>query len=146
MGLLAWFVPAIAERLNNRFSMLANLGFVAVTVLIGLILIVPMWPIYGVLPAIFLMTMMGFLSFTISRVLHQEADSSQRATVLSVKGLIFNFGYGAFSLCFSGLLAYASKESKETALQHVLMWQVPYFAILIAVLFVWANFYLKRKN
>jgi len=146
MGVLSWFVPTIAKRLNERFSMLANLGFTAVTCLIGLIIVVPMWPIYGVLPAIFLMTMMGFLSFTLSRVLHQEADSSRRATVLSVKGLIFNFGYGAFSLGFSGLLAYASQESKDTALQQVLMWQVPYFVILIVALFVWAGFYLKHKN
>ena len=146
MGVMAWFIPAIAKRLNERFSMLANLGFTAVTSLIGLIIVVPMWPIYGVLPAIFLMTMIGFLSFTLSRVLHQEADSSRRATVLSVKGLIFNFGYGAFSLGFSGLLAYASKESKDTALQQVLTWQVPYFTIFIVALFVWAGFYLKRKN
>ena len=146
MGVLSWFVPTIAKRLNERFSMLANLGFTAATCLIGLIIVVPMWPIYGVLPAIFLMTMMGFLSFTLSRVLHQEADSSRRATVLSVKGLIFNFGYGAFSLGFSGLLAYASKESKDTALQQVLMWQVPYFTVLIVALFVWAGFYLKRKS
>ncbi|RYY73659.1 MAG: MFS transporter [Gammaproteobacteria bacterium] len=145
MGVLSWFVPAIAKRLNERFSMLANLGFTAATCLIGLIVIIPMWPIYGVLPAIFLMTMMGFLSFTISRVLHQEADSSRRATVLSVKGLVFNFGYGIFSLGFSGLLAYASKESKDIALQQVLMWQVPYFTILIVALFVWATFYLKRE-
>jgi MFS family permease len=145
MGVLAWFVPAIAERLNNRFSMLANLGFIAVTILVGLMLVVPMWPIYGVIPAIFLMTMMGFLSFTVSRVLHQEADSSQRATVLSVKGLMFNFGYGVFSLGFSGLLAYASKGSKDTALQNVLTWQVPYFAVLMVVLFIWAHFHLKRR-
>jgi MFS family permease len=146
MGVIAWFVPGIAKRLNERFSMLANLGFTAATCLIGLIIVVPMWPIYGVLPAVFLMTMMGFLSFTLSRVLHQEADSSRRATVLSVKGLIFNFGYGAFSLGFSGLLAYASKESKDTALQQVLMWQIPYFTILIVMFFVWANIYLKHKR
>ena len=50
------------------------------------------------------MTMMGFLGFTVSRALHAETDSSKRATVLSVKGLAFNLGYGLFSLGFSPCL------------------------------------------
>ena len=146
MGLLSWFVPPIAKHLNERFSILANLGFTAVFCFIGLALVVPMWPIYGVLPAIFLMTMMGFLSFTLSRVLHQEADSERRATVLSVKGLIFNLGYGLFSLAFSALLAIATKKSADTALHHVLLLQVPYFLLVMLVLFLWAHTYLKRKS
>jgi hypothetical protein len=146
MGLLAWFVPAIAERLNNRFSMLANLGFTAVGTSIGLVMLVPMWPIYGVLPAIFLMTMMGFLGFTLSRVLHQEADSARRATVLSVKGLIFNLGYGLFSLGFSMLLATAPDASSGAALQQALKFQIPYFLVLIVVLFFWAKIFLKAKS
>ena len=144
-GLIAWFVPAIAKHLNERYSMLANLGFTAVCCLIGLALLVPMWPIYGVLPAVFLMVMMGFLSFTLSRVLHQEADSAKRATVLSVKGLVFNLGYGLFSLAFSGLLAVTKDDPAGTALHNALLWQIPYFVLVTLVLFIWASIYLKRK-
>lgn len=145
MGVLGLFVPGIAKRLNARFSMLTNLGLVAVASLIGLALLIPAWPIFGILPTMFLMTTMGFLSFTISRVLHQEADSSQRATVLSVKGLMFNLGYGLFSLGFSGLLASFPNQPAGNALRSALLWQAPYFAIVIVALFVWASFYLKRK-
>ena len=36
---------------------------------------------------------LGFVSFTVSRFLHGVAESDQRATLLSVKGLVFNLGY-----------------------------------------------------
>lgn len=146
MGVLGLFVPTIAKQLNIRFGMLTNLAMVAVASLIGLIMLIPAWPVYGILPAAFLMTMMGFLGFTISRVLNQEADSSRRATVLSVKGLVFNLGYGLFSLSFSGLLASFPDEPAGTALRNALMWQVPFFAAVIVGLFIWASFYLRRHS
>jgi len=146
MGVLLWFVPGIAKRLNTQFSMLANLGFIAIGSLIGLAALVPSWPIVGVVPAMFLMTMMGFLGFTVSRVLHDEADSSRRATVLSVKGLIFNLGYGLFSLGFSGLLASFPDHPAGAALRSALLWQVPFFALLSMGLFAWASIYLRRKT
>ena len=144
MGILGWFVPGIAKRLNARFSMLTNLGLIAAMTLVGLFVLVPAWPIYGVVPTLFLMMMMGFLGFTVSRVLHEEADSSRRATVLSVKGLIFNLGYGLFSLGFSGLLASFPDTPEGTALRSALLWQVPFFAMIMTGLFWWAFFKLRK--
>jgi MFS family permease len=144
MGILGWFVPGIAKRLNARFSMLTNLGLIAAMTLVGLLVLVPAWPIYGVVPTLFLMMMMGFLGFTVSRVLHEEADSSRRATVLSVKGLIFNLGYGLFSLGFSGLLASFPDTPEGAALRSALLWQVPFFAMLMIGLFWWAFFKLRK--
>jgi hypothetical protein len=146
MGLLGWFVPALAKKLNERFGMLANLGFTTIGILMGLIALIPAWPIYGVLPAIFLMAMMGFLGFTLSRVLNEEAESSRRATVLSVKGLVFNLGYGLFSLGFSVLLANFPDQPAGTALRSALVWQIPYFVIAMIALFTWANIYLRRRT
>lgn len=145
MGLLGLVVPTLAKKLNNRFGMLTNLAIVALASLFGLIMLIPTWSIYGVLPAAFLMTMMGFLSFTLSKVLNQEADSARRATVLSVKGLVFNLGYGLFSLSFSGLLANFADTPSGNALASALMWQVPYFIAVIVGLFIWARFYLDRR-
>lgn len=146
LGVFGWFVPAIAKKLNTRFSMLFNLLLIAMAALIGLAALIPAWPMYGVLPAMFLMTLMGFLGFTVSRVLHNEADSSQRATVLSVKGLIFNLGYGLFSLGFSRLLASFPSEPAGAALRQALFWQVPLFAVLVISLLSWASFYLRRPK
>jgi MFS family permease len=145
LGLLGWFVPAIATKLNNRFSTLANLGIAAGVALLGLATLVPAWPVYGILPAVLLMTMMGYLGFTVSRALHAEADSAKRATVLSVKGLAFNLGYGLFSLGFSRLLAHFPDHPAGAALRSALLWQVPVFAVAIMALLAWAVF-LKRSS
>ena len=145
LGLLGWFVPGIATRLNNRFSTLENLGIAAGLALVGLAALVPAWPFYGILPAMLLMTMMGYLGFTVSRALHAEADSAKRATVLSVKGLVFNLGYGLFSLGFSRLLAQFPTEPPGTALRGALFWQIPAFALVVIALFAW-TILLRRRN
>jgi MFS family permease len=145
IGLLGWFVPSIAKSLNRRYGTLANLGIAAAASLLGLALLVPAWPLFGLLPAMLLMTTIGFLGFTVSRALHAEADSSKRATVLSVKGLAFNLGYGFFSLSFSRLLAGFTDEPAGTALKSAFLWQVPAFAVVILFLFVLAK-YLDKKT
>jgi len=146
IGVLGWFVPAIAKNLNTRFGTLTNLGIAAGVSLIGLAALVPAWPIFGLLPAMLLMTMMGYLGFTVSRALHAEASSSQRATVLSVKGLAFNLGYGLFSFGFSRLLLVFPEQAPGAALLGALFWQVPFFALLTMMLFAWANFLWRRSN
>lgn len=135
LGLLGYVVPTIAANLNQRFSTVANLSFIAGIALIGLIGIVPSNTILCLLPAMLLMTTLGYLSFTMSRALHRATDSTKRATVLSVKGLAFNLGYGSFSLGFSLLLA-ANPPSPlgNSALQNTLFWQIPFFFILVAIL------------
>ena len=144
--MLGWFVPAIARNLNTRFSTLANLGIAATVALIGLAALVPAWPVLGIVPAMLLMTTLGYLAFTVSRALHAEADSSRRATVLSVKGLAFNLGYGLFSLGFSRLLAGLPQEPADAALRAALFWQVPFFALLTFALFIWGSRVWKRQS
>ncbi len=145
LGLLGWFVPAIAKNLNARFGTLANLGIAAAVSLLGLVLLVPAWPVFGLLPAMLLMTTIGFLGFTVSRALHAEADSSRRATVLSVKGLAFNLGYGLFSFGFSRVLAGFPGQGSGAALRGALFWQVPVFALVTLILFAWATWLWKRR-
>ena len=41
LGLLGWFVPGIATRLNNRFSTLGNLGIAAGLALVGFAALTP---------------------------------------------------------------------------------------------------------
>lgn len=146
IGVIGWFVPGIAKSLNTRFSTLANLGIAAVLSLIGLAALAPAWPWFGLLPATLLMTTLGYLAFTVSRALHREADSSKRATVLSVKGLAFNLGYGLFSLGFSRLLASFPDEPAGQALRSALFWQVPAFALATLALFAWGALLLKRDT
>lgn len=144
IGGLGWFVPTLARKLNTRFGTLTNLGIAAGLSMAGLAALVPAWPLFGLLPAMLLMTTLGYLGFTVSRALHAEADSSQRATVLSVKGLAFNLGYGLFGFGFSRLLAQYPGDSPETALSGALFWQVPFFALLTIALFTWAGLLLRK--
>lgn len=144
-GVMGFVIPGVAKRLNEQFSLFTNLVFIMVATLIGLIALVPFWPIYGLIPAIFVFSIIFFLGFTVSRVLHEEAESSRRATVLSVKGLIFNFGYGLFSLAFSVLLASFPASPEANALRSAIMWQVPFFALATIMLLTWSRFKLMQK-
>lgn len=144
-GLLGWFVPTLAKKLNDRFSTLTNLGIGAIVTAAGLSAVAQVWPIFGVIPAMLLMTTLGFIGFTISRALHRESDSSKRATVLSVKGLAFNLGYGLFSLGFSRLLAGFPDHPTGAALRHALEWQVPTFVLVAVTLLLWGKWQWHRK-
>lgn len=137
-GLASLAVPAVARRMNQRFDTPTNLALVGSLSLVILSLIAPAWKGYGVIPAMLLIPCMGYLGFTVSRALHAETDSSQRATVLSVKGLVFNLGYGACSLAFSTALSSLRPTHGEGAFQTLLAWQVPFFLIALLVFFPWA--------
>lgn len=132
-----WFVPAIATRLNRRFSPLTVLAMAAGALMLSLGLLAFAWPWFGLLPALVLMALMAFVNFTLSRFLHQQAESHERATVLSVKGLTFNLGYGAYSLGFSALLA-GLREQSESSFQQALGWQVVIVGALVVPYFIWA--------
>jgi MFS family permease len=139
IGVLGWFVPGIARRLNEKFGTLACLWIASAIALAGLSGLVPAIPLLGVVPAMLLMSTLGFLGFTISRALHRETSSEQRATALSVKGLAFNLGYGLFSFAFSRLLAAFPDEPAGAALGRALFWQVPAFALAAVVLTIWSK-------
>ncbi len=145
-GVMGLFIPSVAEFLNRRFSLYTNLFIIAVLTLVGLVALVPAWKIYGVIPAMLLMAVIFLLSFTLSRTLHQITDSSQRATVLSVKGLIFNLGYGLFSLIFSIMLTASSDKGESHALIDALIWQIPGFVVVIVCLLIWAYSRLNRRD
>jgi MFS family permease len=127
-----WFVPAIAARVNRRFDTVTALVLGGVVVAIGLWLLVPAWPWAGLLPAMLLMMMLGFVSFTVGRHLHGVVESEQRATLLSVKGLVFNLAYGLYSFAFSLTLAGVSK-TEGRALQQALAWQAGAFILALAI-------------
>ncbi|RYG32441.1 MAG: hypothetical protein EON93_11225 [Burkholderiales bacterium] len=137
-GLMNFFVPEIARKLNARFSPLGVLGVAGTLAVIALALLAPAWPWFGILPSMMLMTLLGLVGFTVSRHLHGCAESSQRATLLSVRGLAFNIGYGSVSLGFSLLLARMRELHGGDAFRQALMWQLPAVAVMIALFFLWA--------
>jgi len=127
-----WFVPTIAARINRRFTSTMSLALGGAAAVVALLLLAPAWPWFGLLPAAFLMMLLGYVSFTISRFLHGVAESHERATLLSVKGLVFNLGYGLYSFAFSLLLAGLGNRG-DGAFQCALYVQAGYFALALLV-------------
>lgn len=127
-----WFVPGIAARVNQRLSTNASLVVGGCAAALGLFALVPAWPWFGLLPAVLLMTLLGYTGFTVSRFLHGVASSDQRATLLSVKGLVFNLGYGTASLGFSLLLS-GLDSGDGTAFQRALFGQAVFFCCGLAL-------------
>lgn len=144
-GVLGFFVPALARALNARFSPLGVLGIAGALTVLALALLAPAWAWFGLLPAMLLMTMLGLVGFTVSRHLHASADSSQRATLLSVRGLAFNLGYGSFSLGFSLLLVRMRETAGDNAFRAALLWQLPAVAVMIALFFGYAALSKRRE-
>lgn len=139
VAVLNWFVPGIARRMNRRFSTMTTLAVCGGLAVLALALIAPAWRWFGLLPSMLLMSLLGLVGFTVSRHLHAAADSEQRATLLSVRGLAFNLGYGAFSLAFSLLLAGLRQTAGDDAFRAALLWQLPAVAGGIALFFLWAK-------
>jgi MFS family permease len=134
-----WFVPTIAKRINHRFTPLTTLAIAGGVTIAGLLALAPAWPWFGLIPATLLMSLLGLVSFTISRFLNSVAESDQRATLLSVKGLAFNLGYGTYSLGFSLIIAgLRGASGGENAFQQALYWQVGIVAIIFVAYFSWA--------
>ncbi|GHC63344.1 MFS transporter [Roseibacillus persicicus] len=135
------FIPKIAKSLSQRFTPRAHLLIIVCWSAGALILLGQAWPWWGIIPAILTMAVLSWTDFLTSRELNKIAASSQRATILSVKGLIFNLGYGLASLSFAGAVAgfHQNGQSKDEAFHSTLLWQPALLAILIVIFALWSR-------
>ena len=101
---LGLFVPRLARRLSKRYSPFVNFGITAAVAFSGLFGMTFFLPIIGLMPALVLFGGMQLTSFFVSHYLNQITDSSQRATVLSIKGLSYNLAYGLIGIFYSLLV------------------------------------------
>lgn len=136
VAVVNWFVPAVAKRVNQKTSPLGALSLAALAAMVGLAALAPAWPWFGLLPATLLMAVLGFVSYTLSAFLNQHAAADDRATLLSVKGLVFNLGYGLWSMVFSLIVAGFRAQSGEAAFQKALQWQPLWFAAIVIPYFL----------
>jgi MFS family permease len=110
MAVLGIFIPRLARYLTENRSPTYNLAVVTGLTLIGLFGMTLFVPVAGLVPVIILSTVMYLAGFFISHYLNAITDSSQRATVLSFKGLSFNLAYGLIGIAYSSLLAYLRSD------------------------------------
>ena len=118
-SLLGLFIPAIALVMARRLSPRINLCALALVTFMGLYTMTFFWPIWGLIPAFILSAVMYFVAFFTSRYLNRITESSQRATVLSFKGLSFNLAYGLIGIMYSLLLAFLREGSKNASITGV---------------------------
>lgn len=135
------FTPKIGKKLSQKFTPRAHLLIIVTWAAAALLLLGQAWPYWGIFPAIMTMAVLSWTDFLCSRELNKLADSSQRATILSVKGLIFNLGYGLASLGFAGSVAGFQKQglSGDQAFQSTLLWQPAVLASLIVIFALWSR-------
>jgi len=146
LALGGFVIPGIARRLAERCSPRFNLLLTSATILLGLVGICFAWPWFGLLPALLLFSNFYLLGFFLSHYLNRATASSQRATVLSFKGLFLNLGYGGIGLLYALLLKSLRQGASlpaggEEALKNQLFleslpWFVGYFLLLVFLLFL----------
>lgn len=102
-GIAGKAMVAHSSRSRN-FLILGGIGLIG---LLGVALHIPYW---GYAFWVVLMVGFGLLNFFMSTYINSETASSRRATVLSVKSLAFNLGYGCVGLFYAGWTAYLQSD------------------------------------
>lgn len=115
MALLGLVTPKIAERMAVSNRPAVNLAWVSAISLAGLFGLCGFYPYWGLLPMALIFVAMMFVAMFTSHYLNLIAESHQRATVLSFKGMAFNLAYGLIGVLFA-LLTTQLRESG--AIQH----------------------------
>ena len=99
------FVPRIALKMSQTFSKSVNLWLVSAGTLLGIWGMTRFWPVWGLIPALLLFSTMMMSGFFCSRYLNDITSSTERATVLSFKGMLFNLAYGLIGIAYAVLIA-----------------------------------------
>lgn len=105
LALLGIVLPRIARILILKTTPFVNFMLLSGLTLTGLFGITFIWPVAGLFPVVMLYAAMYLSSFFLSNYLNRLTASSQRATVLSFKGMSYNLAYGMIGILYSMLLA-----------------------------------------
>jgi len=155
LSVLGLFVPGVARRMARRYSPVSNFWIVATLTFSGLLGMTFFIPYAGLIPMVLLVVVMYLIGFFISYYLNQITESSQRATVLSFKGLSLNLAYGIIGILYSLLLmtlrdqaSLASAHQNSPVVENVifinsLAWFPWYFAIITVGMFLFACWRLR---
>ena len=141
-GLLGMVTPQFAKWLDQRYSPGQSLLMIAGIAWLGLWGVGLCLPIYGLVPSIICMSTFSIFTFIADNNLHKLADSSRRATILSVKGMSLNLGYGLASMLFAQFVLIAKRPEmagQELGFQTVLFWQPYVFLLCILSFFIWSR-------
>jgi MFS family permease len=133
MGGIGFFVSPWARRLVSTRSINGAFTIIGMIVLTGLLGVALHPPYWGVIFGFLLGGAMTLIGFSVSTYLNTLVDSHHRATVLSFKGLAFNFAYGGISLLFALALRFVPGATAQDQLANAFA-LVPYWLVLVWIL------------
>jgi MFS family permease len=158
LSLLGLFIPRIAKKLAENRTPSYNLGVTSVISFIGVAGMSIFIPLYGLLMVIVLYCAFFLIYFFVSYYLNQLTDSSQRATVLSIKGLCLNGAYGLIGILYSFLVAFQRSnlieyqpELKGEAVENIVFvkafrWFPWYLLVMFLVLLIFIRYMSKKGS
>lgn len=114
VAVIGLFVPRLARLMAQSCSYASTALIVAGIGLAALGATALFLPYFGVLPIFLVFVGLMLTSFFTSHYLNAITASSQRATVLSFKGLAFNAAFGVVGLAFSGLIRHFHQHLAAT--------------------------------
>ena len=82
--------------------------------------------------------------YFVSNELNKEVSADQRATILSIKGLSMNLGYGGIGILYS-LFLYGTRLAGQDFPQGEMAYTLPYFPAYFLLLFVCLFLFSKKK-
>jgi len=152
LALLGFIIPRFALRLTQQRSAAFNLGLLSALTVGGLIGIAFFWPYWGLLPITLLVGAMFLLRFFLSHYLNEITHSSQRATVLSFKGLSLNLAYGGIGILYVLLVRFlrdnlagsgphlSGRALEDLVFIQSISWFPWYFSITLTLLLLAVRF------
>lgn len=150
MGMLGFIVSPLARRMVEKRTYLFNFCVMVLLTLVGLAGVAMHYRYWGLLFAVPLGVAMSLLNFFISYYVNAMAESGQRATILSFKGLAFNLGYGFVGLLFAVLLRTIRDHDHLTNSEEIFarasFWIPVYFAATIVLLVLIGGPMLRRSR
>ncbi len=155
VAVMGLFIPRLARKLAENRTPLFNLNLLAGLTFAGLVGLTFFIPYFGLVPMLILFSVMLMVNFFVSHYLNRITDSSQRATVLSFKGLSFNLAYGLIGILYSLLLSYlrsrsatgAGAVSVENAIFiRSITWFPWYFLLMLSAFYLFARWQLKMHG
>jgi len=148
LGVFGAFLPRLGRYLAENKGKTFNFIALCASIAAGLWLMGRFTPYYSALPMLLVYAGVFLTGYFVSHYLNEITESSQRATVLSFKGLSFNLAYGLIGYVYAVAISQLRNSERMQSLtdeqlqgalfKEVFAWSPYYFAIAAAAVFTFS--------
>jgi glucan phosphoethanolaminetransferase (alkaline phosphatase superfamily) len=140
MSLMGFFMASGLAWLARTRTPSQLYGGLGVMIALGLLLMVPTWPYWGLVAVLPFAVGMRALHYFLSLYLNQVIEPERRATALSFRGLAMNLSYGLIMQLVAVQTSQIKKglplteaEDAEVLRQALLWWPVVFIIIAVSL-------------